>query len=127
MIKIGGPEYRSMEHAVAVVNKAFNTTCYLVGSATGFYKSKTKRQGFRDVDIRVILDDDRFEEIFDGAQGEGSSITGGRHAMVSLLNVAISEYLQKRTDLPVDFQIQRRGDVSQKDWDKVREPLGMFL
>ena len=113
--RLGGPEHRSLEHALRIVHDAFgrDNMPYLVGSAT-------ERADYRDVDVRIILDDVDFNAIF------GGGTPGSRIPLWSLLTVAISEYLAKRTGLPVDFQIQRRSEVKTADWDKPRHPLGMF-
>ena len=39
------------------MEQAFGSICYLVGSAT-------KRPDFRDVDVRMILDDEEFHALF---------------------------------------------------------------
>ena len=39
---------------------------------------------------------------------------------------AFSLWGQKVTGLPIDFQVQRRSDIPQADWDKARCPLGIF-
>ena len=119
---LGGPEHRSLEHAVSFVEEAFGSKLYLVGSAT-------KSPDFRDVDVRMILDDEEFHGLF----GRG----GGTSPFWSLLTVAISEYLERRTGLRVDFQVQCRGKndqehfycsarVRESDWDKWREPLALY-
>lgn len=109
---IGAPEAYALDHVAYTVTKAFGETCYLVGSAT-------EHRNFRDVDVRMIFDDAKWIALF----GDGAA----SHTFFwSLLTVSISEYMSKRTGLKVDFQIQRRKNVKQSDWDKIRTPIGMF-
>ena len=82
---------------------------YLVGSA-GF--GETSTSGYRDVDVRLMLDDDEFAAVCP------------TRARWELLSVAIGTYLRERTGLPVDFQIQRIAEANAKH-DKPRNPLGM--
>ena len=111
---LGGPEHKSLEHALIIVRQAFKTECFLVGSAL-------ESDEYRDVDVRVILDDEQFNEIF------GGSVPYGVNPLWSLVTTAISEYLCKRTGLPVDFQIQRRSDVKESDWEKPRDPMALYV
>lgn len=92
---IGGPETESLSHAVAIIEEAFGAKCYLVGSAT-------ESTEYRDVDIRMVLPAAAYDALFGKVQ-----LRARYSPFWSLLHVAISEYLQKRTGLPVDFQIQR--------------------
>ena len=107
---LGGPPYRSLELAVTPINIAFDEQAYLVGSVM-------YRPDFRDVDVRMIFDDEKFDILF-GRHGY-------RHAFWRVLVTALSEYLEKRTGLPVDFQIQRRSSVGGADLKKIRDPLGV--
>ena len=65
------------------------------------------------------MDDDKFTALF------GSDRT--LNPFWSLLNVSVSEYLRRRTNLPIDFQVQRRSRVKDDDWAKRREPLGIYM
>ena len=112
---IHAPQHTALEHACLIVSAAFGgKDCYVVGSAL-------KRTDYRDVDVRLILDDAQFDALF------GAYVTSYRSSPLwSLLTVAISEYLEKRTGLPIDFQVQRRSLISQKDWDKERVPTSFY-
>ena len=105
---LGGPNHERLDHALHIVCAAFDETCYLVGSAT-------KTREFRDVDVRMILDDKKWAGIF-----------GPYHAppLRSLVAAAVSAYLEQQTGLPVDFQVQMRSRVKDDDWNKIRVPLG---
>lgn len=107
------PELRLLEHSCLLVNWAFDNSCYLVGSCL-------KTPDFHDVDIRMIFDDEKFEQEFGPDPGELSP-------KWSLTCTSISLYLQRQTGLPVDFQIQKRSRVKDEDWEKDRLPLGVFI
>ena len=65
----------------------------------------------------MIFDDEKFDALF--------GRFGYRQHFWKVLVTALSEYLEKRTGLPVDFQIQRRSSVSEVDWARIRDPLGI--
>lgn len=92
---LGGPETESLGHAVAIIEEAFGAPCLLVGSAT-------ERTDYRDVDVRMMLPPAAYDALFGKVQ-----LRARYSPLWTLLHVAISEYLRKRTGLPVDFQIQR--------------------
>ena len=104
-------EFYILQHAVIPVEQAFGSECYLVGSCT-------ERHDYRDVDVRMILNDAKFSALF-GEENRGE--------FWMLMCVCISEYLAKRTNLPIDFQIQRYSDISESDWAKPRNWLGGML
>lgn len=70
----------------------FGHTAYQVGSSL-FSKD------WRDVDVRLILPDDEFEEMF----GENRSQCNPKLAAVTLAFAALGKEM---TGLPIDFQIQ---------------------
>lgn len=107
---IGEPERVKLIAACIIVDRALSETPYLVGSAL-------KTRDFRDVDVRVIMDDDKFNALFGPHCGSDFQI---------LVNIGISAYLSDATGLPVDFQVQRRSDICSADWGKPREPLLAF-
>jgi hypothetical protein len=77
---------------------------YLVGSAL-------TTADHRDVDVRLMLDDDRYW-----------SLT----AVVDVddLNLTVSLWGQQVTGLPIDFQVQH-VDTANQDYDGRRHPLGL--
>ncbi len=96
-IHIGAPACFSLELAMQHVNDAFDCHgSYVVGSVL-------ERADWRDVDIRMILDDDAFSRLFPDA---------GKHWEFDqrwlLLTVSISAWLKQQTGLPIDFQFQPR-------------------
>lgn len=78
---------------------------YLVGSAS-------ERPDFRDVDVRLILPDERFDALF----GHAPELWG-------LFCYAVSRQLAADTGLPVDFQVQRQTEANAKH-DGPRNPIG---
>ena len=111
---LGGPPYKTLEHALMIVRQAFDAECYLVGSVL-------RTPDYRDVDVRMIMDDVPFNALF------GDVASYGWSPLWSLLTSAISAYLSQMTSLPVDFQIQRRSSVRTSDWNKPREPMCLYL
>src|SRR4051812_37551073 len=92
---VGAPACFALELECKIITDAFNSFgLYLVGSAL-------ERPDRRDIDLRLIMDDAEFAALFPDA---------GQHwehdQRWLLLTVSISEYLSKRTGLPVDFQFQ---------------------
>lgn len=94
-----------LDHACHVVNKAFGCHAYLVGSCL-------TSADYRDVDVRSILADDEFDDLF-----------GSRPTLWPLVCLAVSEYLGRVSQLPVDYQIQ--GQTEANTFEGVRNPLGM--
>lgn len=79
---------------------------YLVGSSWD-------RADFRDVDVRLILSDERFDALF----GTSPQLWG-------IFCCAVSRSLTDDTGLPVDFQVQRMTEANEQYGDKPRNPLG---
>lgn len=92
---IGAPAVFALELALRHVNEAFGcVACYIVGSTL-------ERPDWRDVDVRMIMDDEDFAKNFPDAEQHPE-----HDAKWLLLTVAISEWLSKQSGLPVDFQFQ---------------------
>ena len=108
------PQSLLLSQACLFVSQAFDSHPYLVGSC--LYK-----RDFRDVDIRLILDDERYDKMF-GPKAE----CGYLNAYWSLLCTSISMYLSTASGLPVDFQIQRMTQANEKH-SGPRHALGIFL
>lgn len=112
---VGSPNAILLDHWGAWLYHVFDEMPYMVGSAT---TSTT----WRDVDIRVILKDDRYDAYF----GKERARAGGESKRWTALMAAISLWGQKVTGLPIDFQVQRRSNVPEADWKKPRIPIGMY-
>lgn len=93
--RVGSPGFFLLNQACLAVNAAFDTTCYLVGSAVSY-------PTWRDVDVRVILPDDQFGRLFPGVGGGNPRV----HPLWSLLCSSTSLWLGQAAGLPVDFQVQ---------------------
>jgi hypothetical protein len=114
---VGAPQIFVLDQAVWFVERAFGETSYLVGSAT-------KTVNFRDVDVRMIMGDAKFELLF-GAHGDTQHTP-----FWQLICTSVSLYLQKQTGLPVDFQIQSMTSANRRFSSKgghLRHPLGMMI
>lgn len=98
-------ELHELDEACKPICEGFDATPYLVGSAN-------ERPDFRDVDVRLILDDQEYDALFEK-----------RPQFWALLSRVISTYLRTRTNLPIDFQIQRQTDANARH-NKPRNPLG---
>lgn len=92
---------------------AFGETAYHVGSSM---YGKT----WRDVDVRLMLDDQEFFALFPGYRFYSQN-----DAKWALINAAISELGRKLTGLPIDFQIQRVSEANVR-YDGARNPLALY-
>ena len=110
---IGMPEHIRLEAACTILTQAFDEIPYLVGSAT-------RTRDYRDIDVRMIMDDEKFLDLF----GHTSPALS---ALWNLLSMSISLYLKSATGLPIDFQIQRYSSIKEEDWNQPRIPLGNFV
>ena len=101
-------ELYHLDQACRPLVKAFGVHPYLVGSAGVGNDGST----YRDVDVRLILDDEQFAAVCpDRARWE-------------LLCLSVGAYLRERTGLPIDFQIQLTSIANEK-FPANRNPLGM--
>ena len=109
---IGYPLAWRLSLACFPIEEAFGSTVYLVGSA-----ADTSTPEYRDVDLRVLLPDDRFEALI----GEWPT---GFNAFHHLLCTGISLYLKEATGLPIDFQIQKQSFANEHYPKEERIPIG---
>ena len=96
-----------LDEACRPIAEAFDAAPFLVGTATS-------RQEYRDVDVRLILDDETYKSLI------GVVDTPLRE----FLGIAIGQYLESRTGLPIDFQIQQQSAANRMH-QGMRNPLGM--
>lgn len=96
-------EMYHLDQACQDIRRAFGYMPYLVGSEDA---------GYRDVDVRLMLDDAEF-----------AAVCPTRERW-EFLCLAVSGYLSSRTGLPVDFQIQRLREANERFGGKMRNPLG---
>lgn len=102
---LGPVQRHRLETAVAPINEAFDSMSYLVGSCL-------TRPDYRDVDVRLILDDTDFARLFgfDLNQHHGRAT-----ALWTSLAVTYSRDLSVQTGLEVDFQIQALTPTNAKE------------
>lgn len=108
--KLSTLDLHNLDVACQMISAGFDSPPYLVGTAGAFAEG----DGYRDVDVRLILGDEDF-----------AAICPTRDRW-ELLCVAIGTWLRERTGLPVDFQIQQRTAANEKH-DKPRNPLGLTV
>lgn len=105
-----------LSQACLVLFHAFGHVPYHVGSSL-------HRPDFRDVDVRLILDDDEYAALFPLST---RGIRGMVDARWSVLCSSISLYLQQASGgLPIDFQFQQFTDANAR-FPGARHPLGIF-
>lgn len=101
---IGAPACFALEQACKQVRDAFpeqteadHIGIYVVGSSL-------ERPDWRDVDVRMMMDDASFLRLFPGVNLEAG--TWEFDPRWCLLVVAISQWMSKQTGLPIDFRFQ---------------------
>jgi hypothetical protein len=95
---------------------AFGHPPYHVGS------SLENKSGWRDVDVRLILSDEDFDQMFPGHNGDERQDL--HNAKWVALCLAFSALGQQMTGLPIDFQIQRQTQANEQYAGK-RSALGL--
>ena len=110
---VGMPAALKLEEFGSQVWHAFGEPPYLVGSAT-FYKS------WRDVDVRLILDDETYE-----AMDFGDPARGPHNGKWAALCMAFSALGRDMTGLPIDFQIQQQTYANKK-YKGARMAIGLI-
>jgi hypothetical protein len=96
-----------LDEACKPIAEAFEPP-YLVGTAAA-------RQDYRDVDVRLILEDAAHERLRKAVGWKG----------LAFLGLAVGEYLAARTGLPIDFQIQQQSAANHHHPEGMRNPLGL--
>lgn len=95
-----------LEQFGQVVRNAFGDDVYQVGSSL-CHNGNTM---WRDVDVRVLLDDAEYE-----AQGFGNPEQAHSNMKWVAFTLAFSALGKAMTGLPIDFQIQQRTHANTKD------------
>ncbi len=114
LIGTGMPATILLEAFGSWLYAAFGETAYQVGSSV---HGKT----WRDVDLRIMLDDDKFNAMFPN-HSAGYNQQDARWALIC---AAISELAKAQTGLPVDFQFQRTSDANRL-YKGARQPLALY-
>lgn len=117
---IGAPACFALEQACKHLRDAFHSSeghvgIYVVGSCL-------ERPDWRDVDVRMIMDDETFGKTFPKAML--SNATWEFDPRWCLMTVAISQWLRDQTGLPIDFQFQPMTFANAKH-NKPRHPVGL--
>ena len=94
---VGVPAIFELQLACKHLNEAYGDHfgCYLVGSAL-------ERPDWRDVDVVLIMDDEDFKREFPKATAD----TFEFDPKWLINSISISQWLSRRTGLPIDFKIQ---------------------
>lgn len=116
-VYVGAPACFELELACQQLSDAFGGFgCYLVGSAL-------ERPDWRDIDVRMILSDAEFDVLFPQCRERG---TWEFNARWLVMTISISEWLRKRTGLPVDFQFQPQSHANERHKGS-RNALGLVF
>lgn len=107
---LDAPMLTKLDLASVLIREIFEDTPYLVGSCM-------TRPDYRDVDVRIILTDERFDALFPRPHADPL-----RHFNEN----AITDYYVNATGLRIDFQIQRQTEANAK-YPGVRHPLGLYV
>lgn len=110
-VRVGQPELNQLALACYQLRQAFGP-CYLVGECLD-------RRDYRHVDVRMILPNEQFHELF-GGRWDGGVRTVRWHVMC----VSITKMLRDATGLPVDFQIQSESWSEHHFGDRRRVSIG---
>lgn len=115
------PDFQRLNWSCRPIADAFGEPVYLVGSVL-------TKPNFRDIDLRLILDDQTFNHMFRHEvrlEYDGQLAVG---PVRFLLNIAISDLIAKTAGLswPIDFQIQSIGEANAPE-NLLRNPLGIHL
>lgn len=102
-----------LDAACRVVREAYDSHPFLVGSSM-------LRADYRDVDVRLILDDQDFARRFPGVDPDDPHSS----RFWRLTCTALSLFLGQQSGLPVDFQIQQMT-AANRDFNGRRSALGM--
>ncbi len=97
-------DFARLNHACLPIAEAFPHRVYLVGSSL-------EREEYRDLDVRVILGEEEFAATFPNV------------FVWSLFCLGVTEYLQRVTGLPIDFQVQRMAEANERHTGS-RNPIG---
>lgn len=118
LIGTGMPATTLLETFGQWIYDAFGETAYHVGSST-------RGKSWRDVDVRLMLDDEEFDALFPGYR-----CAHQRDAKWALICAGISELGKRITGLPIDFQIQRATAANklygQSRQGHYRNPLWLY-
>ncbi len=113
------PDFQRLNWACIPITQAFGEPPYLVGSTL-------TRPDFRDIDIRLILDDAVVDRMLCHSTF-GHHENGDPARVRLLLNIALSDLIARSANAraPVDFQIQSMTEANVPEHG-MRNPLGIL-
>jgi hypothetical protein len=111
---VGFPAHILLQEFGSRVCDAFDEIPYHVGS------SLTEKAGWRDVDVRLMLDAERY-----AALGLGDPLYPHHNAKWVALCLAFTELGKAMTGLPIDFQIQQTEKANNDFPGQRRSSLGI--
>lgn len=114
---VGMPAVLLLEQFAVLCNDAFPEAAfgtYLVGSSL-------ETTDWRDVDVRVILEDEQY-----AAMGFGDPEQAHGNAKWVAFTLAFSALGKQMTGLPIDFQIQQQSHANEKNKHQKRSALGLW-
>lgn len=111
---IGAPAHFALEMACKQIRAAFAPgddgygDIFIVGSCL-------ERPDWRDVDVRMMLDDDSFAAMFPSViRPYDAGGTWEFDPRWTLMVTSISEWMKRQTGLPIDFQFQPMTHANEK-------------
>ncbi len=105
-MSVGQPQGMLLNQFGDLVRDAFGThNVYHVGSSMG-----DNKKDWRDVDIRVMLDDDQWKDLFGKLEPKQCHQSRKWRALC----IVFSHYGRHLTGLPIDFQIQRVKEANEE-------------
>lgn len=111
---IGAPACFALEMACKQVVDAFcprgeghHGQTYVVGSSL-------ERPDWRDVDVRLVMDDESFAALFPSVRLDTGSAIWEFDPRWTLITVSVTAWLRQQTGLPIDFQIQPMTFANEK-------------
>jgi hypothetical protein len=124
-IYVGAPACFVLELACQHLHRAFCNEkganfggIYLVGSAL-------ERPDWRDIDVRLILDDASFDRLFPDAGGAAGTRWEFDQRWI-IMTASLSAWLSSQTGLPVDFQFQPMSHANERHSGR-RNALGLVF
>lgn len=112
---VGMPQSLLLESFGEKIKKAFDDVPYHVGS------SLTKKTGWRDVDVRLMLDDEKYEKM-----GFGDPRYAQHNEKWISMCLAFSVLGKFMTGLPIDFQIQQTTLANKEHGGQQRSAIGIW-
>lgn len=104
---LGPAEMFILNQWAAALRVVFEEPPILVGSVT-------RAEAWRDVDVRLMLDQDRWDTLTNHGDAD----------QLQILNVAFTMWGQRCTGLPIDFQFQQVDEANAEYPTGQRIPLG---